>query len=251
MRAMADLPLVLLHAFPLDARMWNPVRGPLSSRVRLITPDQRGLGRTGLPETDREPSLEDAALDVLAMLDKLELDRVVLGGCSMGGYLSMAVLRKAPDRIGGLVLIDTKASADAPAAAANRRAVAERAEAQGVSGWLATSMLGNLLSVGTIYKRPDIAATVRDIVDSQPPSGVAWAQRAMAGRPDSLDLLRETEVPALVVVGAEDRLTTPDAAKEMADALPDSRLVVLPGAGHLSPLEKPRDVAAAILEWYP
>ncbi|WP_158888303.1 alpha/beta fold hydrolase [Amycolatopsis anabasis] len=248
---MAELPLVLLHAFPLDARMWNPVREPLAARTRLITPDQRGLGRTKLPETDRAPSLEDAALDVLALLDKLELEKVVLGGCSMGGYLTLAVLRAAPERIGGLVLIDTKATADAPAAAENRRAIARRAESDGVTGWLATSMLPKLLSVGTIYRRPDIAETVRDLADSQPPSGIAWAQRAMAARPDSRELLAETEIPALVIVGSEDKLTPPDAARELAEALPNGELVVVPGAGHLTPLEKPAAVTEAILDWYP
>src|SRR5438067_4219288 len=109
---MADLPLILLHAFPVDARMWQRIREPLASRLRLITPDQRGLGRTPLPQTDREPALEDAARDVIALLDKVALDRVLLGGCSMGGYVSMAVRRLAPERVGGLVLIDTRASAD-------------------------------------------------------------------------------------------------------------------------------------------
>src|SRR5699024_8955795 len=84
-------PLVLLHAFPLDARMWDPVRERLAARIRVITPDLRGFGRTELPVSDRSPDLADAAADVLAMLDSLGLQRVVLGGCSMGGYVAMAV----------------------------------------------------------------------------------------------------------------------------------------------------------------
>jgi pimeloyl-ACP methyl ester carboxylesterase len=93
---MSNPALVLLHAFPVDARMWDGMRDGLAARTRVITPDQRGLGRSPLPESSREPDLDDAARDVLALLDKLELDRVVLGGCSMGGYLTMAVLRAAP-----------------------------------------------------------------------------------------------------------------------------------------------------------
>lgn len=244
---MADLPLLLLHAFPLDARMWNPVREPLAARLRLITPDQRGLGRTPLPETDRAPSLEDAARDVLALLDKLELDKVVLGGCSMGGYVTMAVLRLAPERVGGLVLIDTKATADTPEAAQNRERVAARAEAEGVTGWLAESMLPNLLAP---QNSPGVAGTVRDLIDAQPPSGVAWAARAMATRPDSAEVLAAADVPALVVVGEQDGLTPPDAARAMADALPDAELTVLPAAGHLTPLEAPAAVAEAILRWW-
>ncbi|TNC19222.1 alpha/beta fold hydrolase [Amycolatopsis alkalitolerans] len=247
---MADLPLLLLHAFPVDARMWNPVREPLAARGRLITPDQRGLGRTPLPGTERAPSLEDAARDVVALLDKLELGKVVLGGCSMGGYVTMAVLRLAPERVGGLVLVDTRASADTPEAAGNRERVASRAETEGVAGWLAESMLPNLLSERARTEQPGVAETVRDLIDGQPASGVAWASRAMAVRPDSMDVLAAADVPALVVVGAEDSLTPPEDARAMARVLPKAELAVLPGAGHLTPLEAPEALAETILNWW-
>ncbi|MDT8911710.1 alpha/beta hydrolase [Amycolatopsis sp. PS_44_ISF1] len=245
---MTELPLLLLHAFPLDARMWDPVRAPLAERVRLITPDQRGLGRSPLPGNGREPSLDDAARDVVALLDRLELDRVVLGGCSMGGYLTMAVLRLAPERVGGLVLIDTKATADPPETARARLDVAERAEAEGVTGWLAEASLPTLLA--------DTAATgvverVRGLIDEQPPAGVAWAARALRARPDSVETLRAAEVPALVIVGERDAITPLEAAGTMVGALPDATLAVLPGVGHLTPLEDPAGVVEAILGWYP
>ncbi|GAB3396520.1 alpha/beta fold hydrolase [Amycolatopsis echigonensis] len=243
---MTELPLVLLHAFPLDARMWDPVRAPLAERFRVITPDQRGLGRSPLPETEAEPDLADAARDVVALLDKLELDQVVLGGCSMGGYLAMAVLRQAPERVGGLVLIDTKATADTPEAAQTRLDVADRAEAEGVKGWLADGNLPNLLADTA---SADVRARVRELIDAQPPSGVAWAARAMRNRPDSVDLLRETGVPALVIVGERDAITPLDAANTMVDALPDATLAVLPDVGHLTPLEDPAGVVEAILGW--
>lgn len=162
---MTELPLVLLHAFPLDARMWDPVRAPLAERLRVITPDQRGLGRSPLPDTEAEPDLADAARDVVALLDKLELDQVVLGGCSMGGYLAMAVLRQAPERVGGLILIDTKAAADTPEAAQTRLDVANRAEAEGVKDWLADGNLPNLLADTA---SADVRARVRELIDAQP-----------------------------------------------------------------------------------
>ncbi len=251
MARMTELPLVLLHAFPLDARMWNGVREPLASHLRVITPDQRGLGRSPLPESDREPSLEDAARDVVALLDRLELDRVVLGGCSMGGYLAMAVLRLAPERIGGLVLIDTKATADTPEAAQTRLDVAERVEADGIAGWLAEANLPNLLAASTREQRPDVVETVREIIEAQPPEGISWTALALRTRPDSLDLLRDSKVPALVVVGEEDPITPVAAANEMVEVLDGATLVVLPGAGHLTPLEDPAGVVEAILSWYP
>ncbi|OZM73864.1 alpha/beta hydrolase [Amycolatopsis antarctica] len=248
---MTELPLVLLHAFPLDSRMWNDVRAPLSSVTRFITPDQRGLGRTPLPESGREPDLADAARDVVALLDQLEIERAVLGGCSMGGYLTMAVLRVAPERVGGLVLIDTRAGADPEQAAANRRAIADRAESEGHAGWLAGDMLPNLLGATTRSARPELAGTVRELVDGQDPAGIAWAQRAMAARPDSTETLRGADVPALVLVGEEDTLTTPEVAREMAEVLPDAEFAVLPAVGHLSPMESPATVADTIAAWLP
>ncbi|KFZ80085.1 alpha/beta hydrolase [Amycolatopsis sp. MJM2582] len=244
---MNDLPLVLLHAFPVDARMWDAVRAPLSERLRLITPDQRGLGRSPLPETDREPDLDDAARDVVALLDQLELDKVVLGGCSMGGYLTMAVLRLAPERVGGLVFIDTKATADTPEAAQARHDVAARVEAEG-AGWMPEAVTPGLLAEKA---RPEVVERLRELITTQPPSGIAWAARAMAARPDSLETLRSADVPALVVVGEEDGLTPLEAANTLVETLPDATLVVLPEAGHLTPLEDPAGVVEAILGWYP
>jgi pimeloyl-ACP methyl ester carboxylesterase len=251
MTRMTELPLVLLHAFPLDSRMWNAVREPLASHVRVITPDQRGLGRSPLPASDREPSLEDAARDVVALLDRLGLDRVVLGGCSMGGYLAMAVLRLAPERVGGLVFIDTKATPDTPEAAQARLDVAARVDREGVKTWLAEANLPNLLAASTREQRPEVAETVREIIESQPPAGVSWAALALRNRPGSLDLLRDSGVPALVIVGEEDSITPVAAASELAGAMDGATLVVLPGAGHLTPLEDPAGVVEAILSWYP
>lgn len=231
--------------------MWNAVREPLASHLRVITPDQRGLGRSPLPETDREPSLEDAARDVVALLDRLELERVVLGGCSMGGYLAMAVLRLAPERVGGLVLIDTKATPDTPDAAQSRLDVAQRVEDEGTGGWLAEANLPNLLASSTREQRPDVVETVREIIESQPPAGISWTALALRTRPDSLELLRDCGVPALVVVGEEDPITPVSAASAMAEVMAGATLVVLPEAGHLTPLEDPAGVVEAILSWYP
>jgi pimeloyl-ACP methyl ester carboxylesterase len=251
MTRMTELPLVLLHAFPLDSRMWNAVREPLASHLRVITPDQRGLGRSPLPESDREPSLEDAARDVVALLDRLDLDRVVLGGCSMGGYLAVAVLRLAPERVGGLVLIDTKAAPDTPEAARTRLDVADRVEREGIGNWLAEANLPNLLAASTREKRPELVETVREIIESQPPAGIAWTALALRTRPDSLDLLRDSGVPALVIVGEEDPITPVAAASAIAEVMDGATLVVLPESGHLTPLEDPAGVVEAILSWYP
>jgi pimeloyl-ACP methyl ester carboxylesterase len=255
-------PLVLLHAFPVDARMWNPARVRLEDQMRVVTPDQRGLGESALDgssarslpalaedRTVEAPSIDVAAADILALLDRLELPRVVLGGCSMGGYVAMAVLRAAPQRVAGLLLVDTKAVADNDEQRANRLNVADRAERDGTDGWLAESTLPNLLGRTTHEQRPEVVAGVRKLIDAQPPDGVAWAQRAMAGRPDSADTLRSYSGPALVLVGEEDTLTPPENARELANALPNGELVTLPGVGHLSPFESPDAFADTVRPW--
>ncbi|PRW64604.1 alpha/beta fold hydrolase [Actinopolyspora mortivallis] len=260
----AGPPLVLLHAFPVDERMWRDARAELEGRFRVVTPDQRGLGRStldgspsagpenqrraGVEETDT-PSLDSAAEDVLALLDHLELSRVHLGGCSMGGYVAMSVLRRAPERVAGLVLADTRPDADGEEQRRNRLSVAERAEREGVRGWLAENSLPGLLGRTTWEQRPEVVRTARTLVEEQPPEGVAWAQRAMAARPDGSEVLRTYEGPALVLRGEEDTLSSAEVARDMAALMPHARSVTLPEAGHLAPLENPSAFAAAVGDW--
>jgi pimeloyl-ACP methyl ester carboxylesterase len=228
---MSDTALVLLHAFPLDARMWDAVRGPLSERFRLVTPD---LG-------DGPPSLDLAADDVLAGIDA---ERFVLGGCSMGGYLAMAMLRKAPARISGLLFVDTKSAADTPEARAGRLAMAARAETDGVTGWLADAMLPNLVGTTTKQRRPAVLRTLRELIGSQPGSVVARAQRAMASRPDSTELLAQVTLPTLIIRGAEDALMAAGSV-----AAPGADVVELAGCGHLPPVEDPDAFVSTVLDW--
>jgi pimeloyl-ACP methyl ester carboxylesterase len=242
-------PVVLLHAYPVDSRMWDPVRPGLAGHVDLITPDQRGLGRAPLGEA--EPDLDLVAADVLALLDRLALDRVVLGGCSMGGYAALALLRAAPERVAGLVLIDTRATADTDAQRTARLAVARRAETEGIDGWLADGAVSGLLNEATRIERPTVMDDLRELAATQRPPGVAWAQRAMAARRDSTDLLATTDVPALVIVGEDDQITPVQDAEFLASRLPDAELVVVPRVGHLPPMEAPDAVVEALLAWLP
>jgi pimeloyl-ACP methyl ester carboxylesterase len=232
-------PLVLLHAFPLDSRMWDSVRDALSDVVRLITPDLRGFGRSPL---DGEPSFETVGRDVIDMLDDLGIERAVLGGCSMGGYAAMAAVRAADERVSGLLLIDTKATADTDDARANRLAVAQRAETEGIVPWLADAMLPQLLA------DQGAAAQVRALMESQDGAAVAWAQRAMAARPDSRDTLRFADLDTLVVHGELDKLMPVAVAEELAE-LTGGVLNVLPGLGHLPSIENPDAFVAAVRPW--
>jgi pimeloyl-ACP methyl ester carboxylesterase len=222
----------------------------LAPRFRVITPDLRGFGGSppgGDPASLARPSLDIAADDVVRSLDRLELDRVVLGGVSMGGYVAMALLRRHPERVRALLLVDTKASADPEPAAANRLRIAGAVEAAGSSESLLDEVFPKLLGETSVLKRPEVVDAVRDQVRQAPPRSVAWAQRAMAVRGDSFDTLRGARIPALVVMGEEDQFAVLDDAQAMVDALPEGRLVVLPGAGHLAPLEDPTAFNAAAI----
>lgn len=237
-------PVVLLHAFPLSSAMWLAQREALGTAARVITPDQRGFG--GSPLGDDEPSLDVAADDVARLLDAKDIDRVVLGGLSMGGYVAMAFARRHPDRLAALVLADTKASADPPEGRARRARLAEKVESDPEATVLVDEVLPTLVGPTTVEKRALVHGRVKALVQAAPPAAVAWASRAMAARPESFDTLRSVAVPALVVVGEEDTLSPPTDAQAMADALPEARLVRIPAAGHLTAVEAPEEFNAAL-----
>ncbi len=237
-------PLLLLHAFPLSSKMWNPQMG-LRGKARLIIPDLRGFGHTDTP--DESYSLDDMASDALALLDHLKIEQFVLGGLSMGGYLSFALLRRIDrSRVRGLILADTKAGADTEEARKNRLAMAEQAEREG-SAPIAEAMTGKLLGATSLETRPHLVEEVKEIIRDNNGAGIAGAQRAMAARLDSTDLLPQLNMPALILVGEEDTLTPPSEAEKMAAALPNARLEVIPHAGHLSNMEEPEIFNAHVL----
>jgi pimeloyl-ACP methyl ester carboxylesterase len=240
------LPLVLLHAFPLSSAMWLEQRNDLSDLCRVITPDLRGFGGSQLG--DDEPSMDRMADDVVALLDRLDLDRVVLGGLSMGGYVTMALLRRHADRVRGLMLADTKATADAAEARAKRIRIAGTLREEATGRILAEEVLPTLCGETTRQQRPLVLGRVRALLEAAPPLAAAWAQEAMAARGDSLDVLRAVPVAAVVVRGDEDELSTQADAEAMVEALGDAALEVLPGAGHLSAVETPAAFSAAVRE---
>ncbi|KJS53728.1 alpha/beta hydrolase [Streptomyces rubellomurinus subsp. indigoferus] len=238
-------PLVLLHAFPLNAAMWSAqldaLPGLTGDEARVLAPDQRGFGGTELGAD--EPSLDLVADDVALMLDAAGIERAVVGGLSMGGYVALALARRHPDRLAGLLLANTRATADADAVRANRERTAAAVTARDSVGLL----LDERVAAGQLG--PDsqhLVARVEAMVAAAPPAAVAWAQRAMAARPDSLDVLAGLRVPVAVVTGAQDSLVAPDEAELILRARPDAELTVIPGVGHLSALEAPEAFDAAV-----
>ncbi|MCD0451357.1 alpha/beta hydrolase [Actinocorallia sp. API 0066] len=230
-------PLVLLHAFPLSSSMWLPQREALAGRFRVITPDLRGFGGSVLG--DVEPSVETMADDVAALLKSKNIPRAVIGGLSMGGYVAMALCRRHPDRVRGLVLADTKMTADTDAARANRLRMADRLGRDRDVRPLLTDVLPHLVGPTTMRQRALVYGRIRGLVQATPPAAAAWAQRAMAARPDSTDTLKAVKAPTLVIVGDEDGVTTEADARAMTEVLPNAELHVIPRAGHLTSIEQP------------
>ncbi len=240
--------LVLLHAFPLDHRMWLPVAEQLADRgVRVIVPDLAGFG--GAPVPDQEPSLDVMADRVLTALDDRGVTQFAVAGLSMGGYVVMALLRQVPDRIRAIALVDTKMSADPPEARTGRLVVADRVVADQSTESLVATMVPNLLGATTLAQRPVVEATVAQWIREADPAGVSWAQRAMAARPDSAADLAAFRGSALVLAGNEDVISPPAEQQSMAHTIPNAALVLLPGSGHLSAVEAPDAVAQALAHW--
>jgi pimeloyl-ACP methyl ester carboxylesterase len=237
------LPLVLLHAFPLSREMWAP-QAVLAEEFRLVTPDLYGFGATALPPGGwTMDSMADALADWLTGLKVAE--SVVLGGLSMGGYVALAFARRHPGLLRGLILADTKADADTIEGRAGRDKmiafVRENSAADVVE-----QLLPKLLGETTRARNPDVADAVRSIGTPQTRDGVAAALAALRDRPDATPGLSTIQVPTLVIVGAEDTLTPPAAAKSLAGGIAGAKLVEIPGAGHLSNLEAPNEFNAAV-----
>lgn len=231
------VPLLLLHAFPLDRRMWRELAESLAGEARVIALDFRGLG-----ESQGSGTVDDAADDAAALLDHLGIDRAVVGGLSMGGYVALAMARRHPSRLAGLVLSDTRAGADPPEAKKARDEAITRVAREGAAGYVA-ELVPRLLSERSAKAR-DLALAIARL---QPAIGIAGALAALRDRPDSTATLADIAVPSTVIVGAEDRLTPPSEARRMAEAIPGATLVEIPGAGHLANLESPGPFADAVL----
>ena len=240
----AGTPVVLLHAFPLHAEMWQEVADGLSDRAYVLVPDLRGFGTT--PATpEAEPSVAAMAGDVRALLDHLHLDRVVLAGLSMGGYVALELAAQEPSRLRALALVDTKATTDTPEARDNRLRMAEAVS--GPAGLRALEpMLATLLGDTTRHQHRSVVDHVRGLMADADHQGVAWAQRAMAARRDTTKVLSSLDVDVTVVVGEEDVVTPVADAEQMRRAARRGHLVRIPDAGHLTALEAPDAVTAAI-----
>jgi len=231
--------------------MWDPIVEELAGADwRVLAPDLPGFGASPVPAASQgEPSVDAMAQAVWAELDARDIDQVVVAGLSMGGYVAMAMIRQAPERIAALVLLDTKATGDSEEARSNRLQIEADVLAQGSNHQLLSPLVANLTSEVTKRTRPDVIALVDEWVLSNSPEGIAWAQRAMADRVDSRSALSEFPRPVLLIVGTDDIVSPMSDQQVMLDVLPRGEIMVIPGAGHLTAVESPQRVTNAMLRF--
>lgn len=240
------IPLVLIHGFPLTGDIWDPQVKALSTKSRVIVPDLRGFGKSGV--TDGTYTMELYAQDLKKLLETIGINKAVLAGLSMGGYIAFAFRRLYPTAVRGLLLLDTRAGADSEEGKKGRLALAQRAR-NGEMDTIADEWAGRLFAPSTIKTRPDMVHTVREAIFHTSPEAIANASLGMMERPDSTSLLKDITCPVLIMVGDEDRLTPVEEARLMASQIKNARLEIIKGAGHLTCLEAPESVNEGMLKF--
>ena len=256
------LPLLLLHAFPLDHSMWA-AQGPLADHLQLIVPDQRGFGGSAQLRAILNPaselfvaapvvkSIAQLADDAVALLDALEISQpAVVCGISMGGYVAQHIAVRHPHRVRSLILVDTKLEADTPQVQAARSDLAAKVSRLGV-GILAEAMIPRLLAA-PVHAASDphhlqISAALRRMIVAQPVATIVAALDALGARPDRVAAMRSVRVPTLLIGGEKDAITPPECLERAQSVIEKSRLLIVPNAGHMVPMEAPKRFNAAVL----
>jgi 3-oxoadipate enol-lactonase len=235
-------PLVLLHAFPLNGRMFEPQMKAFSGERRVVAPDFPGFGRS--PRTPAQPDVRYYAEGLRGLLDRLHLERVILGGVSMGGYVAFECLRLFPERISALVLANTRPEPDPEEMREIRNQMALSVAREGVEV-LVELQMERLLAPDSLQDG-ELVEVVRAMILENSPDGAVAALGAMRERPDSRPLLGEINVPTLVIGGEEDGISSPEVMGAMAAEIPGARHVTIPDTGHLSNIEAPGKFNAAM-----
>jgi 3-oxoadipate enol-lactonase len=232
--------LLLLHAWPIDARMWEPQLAALPEGLPVAAPNLPGFG--GSEPVGDVLTMGLAAERALATMGERGIDRAVVCALSMGGYVAFEVWRRARDRVLGFVLANTRAVADSQEAAAGRRALAERLRSQG------NVLIAEPPALLSDRAPEELRTRVHGWIAEQPPEAIASALLGMAERPDSTPDLATIDVPTLVLTSTEDRMIAPQISAEMAGLIPRGRLETIEGVGHLSNLEGAEAFDAALVD---
>jgi 3-oxoadipate enol-lactonase len=235
--------VVLLHPFPVNRDFWTAVSQQLISQYRLILPDLRGHGQSGVGEGPA--TMEKHSADLVKVLDDADVGRAIFVGVSIGGYLLFEFWRRNRERVAGLVLCNTKAQADTQEARSGRLQAAAQVLETGVDPF-AEEMLGKVLGQTTRSTRPDLVEGARKMMLNMSAEDVSLVQRGMAERPDSMATLKTINVPTLLVTGDEDTMTGVPEAELMHQNIANSEMKVIAKAGHYSPWEQPGDAGRVL-----
>jgi pimeloyl-ACP methyl ester carboxylesterase len=239
-------PLVLIHGFPLDWRIFEQQVAALSKNSRVIAPDLPGFGQS---KSDKPFSIASLADHVHELLKSLNALPCALGGLSMGGYIALAFAKKYPQDLSALILMDTRAEGDTPEGKAARDKMIELVRKEG-SKAIANQMLPKMFAEQTLKSNADAVKKIRDIMEHCPPKTIEHALAALRDREDYSGILSSITAPTLIIVGEHDALTPPKMAQTLDEKIPNSKLIQIPGAGHVSTMEKPAEVTAAIAEFH-
>lgn len=227
--------LLFIHGWPHDRTLWAAQLSGLQTQARCLAPDLRGFGDSSVAPPY---SIDQYADDLAAFLAMIGVDRAVVCGLSMGGYVALSMLRRHRALLRGLILTSTRATADTPEAREKRAQLIAFVDKRGVEA-LAARQLKAMVGETTFTSRPDVLEALRHLMADAPREGVVGGLRAMAERRDSTDLLAGIDFPTLVVSGAEDTFTQPAEMRALAAAIRGSRLEVIEGGGHVCAYEKP------------
>lgn len=235
--ASSELPVVLTHAFPLTHEMWRPQIETLETDYRVVAYDVRGFGKSDAGSG--QYALEFMVDDLLWLLDRLAIERAVLCGVSMGGYITLRAAERYPDRVCGMVLADTRSEADSNEAKIKRSGAMKTVKEQGIEVF-AENFLKTAFAAGTFASNSALIEEARGLITGNSALGICGGLVALATRTDTTAFLPQIKVPTLVLVGEDDALTPPSAARAMACKIPGAELHVIPAAAHMSNLENPQ-----------
>lgn len=239
-------PLVFLHSFPQNAKMWAELQEKLSDDRQTIALDFPGYGKT--PPSPTGMTVKSVAEDIIETLRSLEINSAIFIGCSMGGYVIFELIRRNPELVAGLILCDTRAEADSEEARDNRLKQIEKIQNDGTD-FMVEATPKNLLSDHTRETNPALVEQIKLWTATPEDTTIIKTLEMLAQRPDSVETLKEITVPALILVGENDKVTPVSAAETIAHGITDSKLKIIPRAGHLSPVEEPAEVLIHIKQF--
>ena len=239
-------PIVFIHGFPLNRTMWAPQLAALPPAIRAVTYDVRGHGESGLG--NGQYTMELFVDDLMALLDHLSVERAVVCGLSMGGYIALRAVERHRERFAGLVLCDTKSAADSNEAKVNRAGGMAAVHATGAATFV-DGFVRAVLTPQSMENNADLVEEMKAMITANDPLGISGALLAMAARTDTTDALADMELPALVLVGEHDNLTPPADAQALVAGLPQATLQVIPDAAHMSNLENPTAFNGHLLDF--